>query len=98
MKPVLTSVAALLLVGTVHASDPDLGRNLAATCAACHGTDGHSAGVNAALAGVGKDALIKTLKEFKNGEKPATVMNQLVKGYNDAQIDAIASYFSAQPK
>lgn len=98
----VVSKAALLLLlplaHNAHAGDPNLGRNLAATCAACHGTDGKSAGINANLAGIGKELLVKTFKEFKSGEKPATVMHQLAKGYNDAQIDAIATYLSAQPK
>jgi cytochrome c553 len=36
------------------------------------------------------------MKAFQRGEKPATIMHQLAKGYNDAQIDAIAGYLSAQ--
>lgn len=95
-----TGLVALLLAaaGTAHAADPNLGRNLAASCAACHGTDGRSAGINANLAGVSKDTLVQTLKAFKSGEKPATVMNQLAKGYDDAQIEAIAGFLAAQRK
>lgn len=103
MKRSLSSVTGLLVLlfavaGTAQANDPNLGRNLAATCAACHGTDGKTAGINANLAGVPKDTLVQTLKAFKSGEKPATVMNQLAKGYDDAQIEAIAGYLAAQKK
>jgi sulfide dehydrogenase cytochrome subunit len=103
MKRNFKTIALLLTLlsaaaGTANAADPDLGRNLAATCAACHGTDGRTAGINANLAGVAKDTLIQTLKAFKSGEKPATVMHQLAKGYTDAQLDAIAGYLAAQPK
>ncbi len=100
--PRLQATALLVLLpaaaGTANAADPDLGRNLAATCAACHGTDGRTAGINANLAGVPKDTLVQTLKAFKSGEKPATVMHQLAKGYSDAQLDAVAGYLAAQPK
>lgn len=95
-RTIVGALLPLFLSGYAHASDPDLGRNLSATCAACHGTDGKSAGINANLAGVDKALLVKTLKDFQSGEKPATVMNQLAKGYNDAQIEAIATYLSAQ--
>lgn len=103
MKRNLVTIAALLTLlpaatGAALAAEPDLGRNLAATCAACHGTDGRTAGINANLAGVAKDTLVQTLKAFKSGEKPATVMHQLSKGYTDAQLDAIAGYLAAQPK
>eukprot|EP01031_Cornospumella_fuschlensis_P004145 gene4145-5188_t len=32
---------------------------------------------------------------FKSGARTATVMHQISKGYNDAQIQALAGYFSA---
>jgi cytochrome c553 len=38
------------------------------------------------------------MKAFRDGTRPATVMHQLAKGYSEAQIDAIAEYFSAQRK
>lgn len=76
--------------------DPNLGRNLAATCANCHGTDGVSAGVNESLAGSRKQDMIRTMNDFKAGRKLATIMHQLAKGYSDSQIEAIAEYFAAQ--
>jgi cytochrome c553 len=39
------------------------------------------------------------MQDFKAGRAPnATVMHQLAKGYNDAEINAIAAYFAAQKK
>lgn len=75
-------------------------RSLAATCANCHGTDGRAApGASlASLAGQDKAFLVKQMTDFKSGARPATVMHQISKGYNDAQIDAIAAYFAAQKK
>jgi cytochrome c553 len=101
MKHTLASITALLtllpaMAGTANAADPNLGRNLAATCANCHGTNGKSVGTNVVLAGMPKDTLLKSLKELKSGEKPATLMHQMSKGYTDAQVDAIATYFAAQ--
>ena len=80
-------------------SDPLLGRSLAATCANCHGTDGVSKGVVASLAGQKKEDLIRKMQEFKAGNRPATIMQQLAKGYSDEQIELIAAWFSgASPK
>ncbi len=76
--------------------DPHLGRNLAATCANCHGTGGASVGGNEPLAGKPKAELMQKLQDFKAGRKPATVMHQLAKGYSDAQLEAIAAWFAAQ--
>ena len=93
-----TLVAALVgFAGTAAAQgDPTLGRNLAATCANCHGTNGVSAGGNESLAGRPKEDIVKTMQDFKAGRKPATIMHQLSKGFSDAQIEAIAAYFSQQ--
>ena len=73
-------------------------RSLAATCAACHGTDGNAeAGAGLiGLRGRDKDYLAAQLAAFKDGTRPATVMHQIAKGYTPAQIDQLAAYFAAQ--
>lgn len=73
-------------------------KSLAATCANCHGTDGRSVAGSAVptLAGLPKDHLVAQLKAFKAGTRPSTIMQQLAKGYSDAQIEQIAGYFAAQ--
>jgi cytochrome c553 len=88
----LAAVAAPVLAQ----DDPNLGRNLAATCANCHGTGGVSAGGNESLAGKRKEDLLKALQDFKSGAKPATIMHQLAKGFSDSQLEAIAAWFAAQ--
>ena len=50
----------------------------------------------AALAGMDKDYMVKTMQEFKTGKRPATLMHQIAKGYSDDQIAMIAEYFSNQ--
>lgn len=73
-------------------------RSLAAGCAACHGTDGRPAKGSsaAALAGRGREAMRTRLLAFKRGAIPATVMGQIAAGYSDAEITAIAGYYSKQ--
>ncbi len=78
------------------AQDASATRSLAATCTACHGTDGISVGgVPPSLAGQNKDYLLQQLNDFKAGKLPATIMHQHAKGYTDAQLVAIAGYFAA---
>ena len=74
-------------------------RSLAATCAPCHGTNGVSAGgAIPGLAGGNKENFIVQMQSFKDGKRQATVMQQIAKGYDDAEITALAEYFSAQKK
>ena len=64
-------------------------RALAANCAACHGTNGNSAGgAIPGLAGGNKDYFVAQMKAFKEGKREATVMHQIAKGYSEAEIAA----------
>jgi cytochrome subunit of sulfide dehydrogenase len=73
---------------------------LAATCANCHGTNGKAVEGSAvvSLTGVPKDYIITQMQAFKSGARPATIMHQISKGYSDAQIEQVATYFAAQKK
>jgi cytochrome c553 len=81
---------------SVHAQDA-AGRNLAASCAICHGTDGRVvSGDIKPLAGAPRERIASELRAFRDGRQPATVMHQLAKGYTDREIDAMADWFAAQ--
>ncbi|HEY9210306.1 MAG TPA: c-type cytochrome [Methylotenera sp.] len=77
-------------------------RSLAASCAACHGTQGNAVSINnnndstPALAGVSKTDIISKLQAFKSGERSATVMHRHAKGLTADEITALAEYFSKQ--
>ena len=71
-----------------------LGQN----CAACHGTDGRE--FNEAmppLAGMEKNEFIRAMKAFKQGERPAIVMDRVAKAFTDDEVEAMAEFFAAQP-
>ena len=74
-------------------------RQLAANCAACHGTDGKSVQGSPlpVLAGMPANKLVEALSEAKAGKRPdSTVMHQLAKGLSEQQIQTLADYFAAQ--
>jgi cytochrome c553 len=74
-------------------------RSLAANCAACHGTNGNSAGgAIPGLAGIDREYFLIQVKAFRDGKREATVMHQISKGYSDAEMVALADYFAARPK
>jgi cytochrome subunit of sulfide dehydrogenase len=79
------------------AQDANLARNLAATCANCHGTNGIARGDMKPLAGVSAEKIVAALADYKSGNQPATIMHQIAKGYTDEQIKLVANWFAAQP-
>lgn len=105
MKPQVLIIAVTLAAGLHFSAQAQSAqqlniRSLAATCANCHGTNGKAQDGSAvvSLAGMPKDYIVKQMKDFQSGARPATIMHQLAKGYSDAQIDQIASYFAAQKR
>jgi cytochrome c553 len=99
LKITLAATALMALSGLAQAQSDALQiRSWAASCAACHGTDGRAQPGMESLAGANKDEMVKKMLDFKAGRKPATIMHQLSKGYSDEQIVAIAGYFAAQKK
>ncbi len=90
------SGAALAPSALAQGADPNLGRNLAAACANCHGTNGVSRQGMPNLAGQQRAYLVQQMQDFRAGKRPATIMHQIAKGYTDEQIDALAAYFSEQ--
>ena len=95
----LAACAAMLLLpaGAALAQDANLARNLAATCANCHGTNGQARGDMKVLAGMSAEKMLALIADFKSGAQPSTVMGQLSKGYTDEQIKLVAGFFAAQP-
>jgi cytochrome subunit of sulfide dehydrogenase len=94
LPAVLTALA--LAAPLALAQDTNLARNLAATCANCHGTNGNARGDMKSLAGVSADKIVAALADYKSGNQPATIMHQISKGYTDEQVKLIAAYFAAQ--
>lgn len=88
-----TAVWLLAVAAPVSAQDA---RYLAGNCANCHGTNGQAQPGMPRLAGMPAEAFLASMKAFKDGTRPATIMHQLAKGYSDEQIATLARYFSQQ--
>ena len=98
MKKSRVTLLAAAFIGSVlalpvSAQDVNLGRNLAATCVTCHGKGSTGTGT---LDGMPKAQMMQTMKDFKSGARPATLMHQLSKGYTEQQVELIGEYFSKQ--
>jgi cytochrome subunit of sulfide dehydrogenase len=100
--PLQAALAAALVSASGFASAQDAKamqvRSLAATCANCHGSEGRppQGSVLPPLAGVSVARFSERMQAFKSGAAGPTVMHQIAKGFNDAQIEQMAAYFAAQ--
>lgn len=94
----MMSLLMLVLVSTpALAAEPvSAGERLAATCTACHATRNTVGASLPPLAGQPKETLLASLKAFKEGSRPATIMTQLARGYTDEQLEQVAAWFAAQ--
>jgi cytochrome subunit of sulfide dehydrogenase len=100
MRCQITVAAALACLAPAAFAQDAGARNLAAACAICHGTQGKPA-PNAPLiplAGLPRDHIANQMRAFRDGQRPATVMHQVAKGYSDAEIEAIAGWYAAQKR
>lgn len=100
--PFLAAFAAMALAGPAVAQnaapDPAAVRVLAGPCANCHGPDGHSPGAIPSIAGLDAADTLKKLRGFRDGSEPSTVMGRLARGYDDAQLAALAQWFAEVAK
>ncbi|EYC51182.1 class I cytochrome c [Hylemonella gracilis str. Niagara R] len=104
MKKFLSIGSILLLAVALSTSAAAQGvdtqvRVWAASCAACHGTNGAGGPARGAIpviAGQDKTVLLQKLLAYKKGELQATVMHQHAKGYSDGELERLAAFFAAQ--
>jgi len=93
----LALIIGALAISAPATATPPTAAMLSNACAACHGTLGASAGAALpTLAGQDKDVIVDSMREFKSGKRPSTIMGRLAKGYTDDDIVAMADFFSKQ--
>ncbi len=93
----LAAAGSVVVSGSVAAAPPDDATMLAGTCFGCHGTAGSSVGpASPTIAGMATDTFLEGMKAYKEGKRPATVMDRIAKGYTDDELKLMAGYFSKQ--
>jgi cytochrome c553 len=74
------------------------GAEKAATCAACHGKDGHSVDPNYPnLAGQYQSYLVKALSDYRAGRRTNAIMTGFAAQLSNQDIEDLAVWFSSQP-
>jgi sulfide dehydrogenase cytochrome subunit len=88
-------VVAVVSVATALAASPDAPAG-ASSCSGCHSA---SAGVDTPVPPLnGRNAadIVAQMDAFRSGQKAATVMDRLAKGFSEAEVQAIAAWYAAQ--
>nr|VFK52514.1 MAG: sulfide dehydrogenase (flavocytochrome c), cytochrome c subunit [Candidatus Kentron sp. TUN]VFK52835.1 MAG: sulfide dehydrogenase (flavocytochrome c), cytochrome c subunit [Candidatus Kentron sp. TUN] len=68
---------------------------LSQPCAGCHGIDGSSVGpASPTIAGMSEDYFLESMNEYRDEERPSTIMGRIAKGYSEDEIEAMATWFS----
>lgn len=86
-------------IATAQAADLQAGKKLAAaTCASCHGPEGKTpAAPNyPILAGQYRDYLLRSLRAYKSGQRENAVMNGMVSGLSDRDLQNLAAWYANQ--
>lgn len=67
-------------------------------CAACHGVNGQEFLESMpSLAGMSIEQFTRAMHAFRDGKRPTVIMDRVARGFTDAEIDAMAIWFNAQP-
>jgi cytochrome subunit of sulfide dehydrogenase len=97
MKAVHWGLAAIAVSVTAMAGAPvavadvDRAAMVTTSCFACHSIDGTGNIPN--LVGYPPDILVMQMRMFKDGTRPATIMDRVAKGYGDEDFVLMGEYF-----
>jgi cytochrome c553 len=85
----LVSIAA----ASAASAEPPAG---AASCSGCHPASTRVTSPVLRLAGLDRTAIVRAMQDFRSGQRTATVMDRIAKGFTDAEIQAIAAWYATQ--
>ncbi|WP_407666818.1 c-type cytochrome [Microvirga roseola] len=89
-------VVAGLAPSAIEAADAQAGRQKITACQACHGLDGVSKNPEAPnLAGQIENYLVKSMMDYRTGERRHESMNIVAKDLSDQDIADIAAYYAS---
>ncbi len=89
---VAIGVASIAAVA-VASAEPPAG---AAACSGCHPASTRVTSPVPRLAGLDRAAIVKAMQDFRSGQRASTVMDRIAKGFTDAEIQAIATWYATQ--
>ena len=93
-KVVAAAIGAISIAATaVVSAEPPAG---AASCSGCHPASARVTSPVPRLAGLDRAAIVRAMQDFRSGQRAATVMDRIAKGFTDEEIQAIAAWYATQ--
>jgi sulfide dehydrogenase cytochrome subunit len=95
LLPIFPAAAVVLFftAAAADSSEPPVG---AAACSGCHPPSSAVETSVPVLAGRSAQDIAAQMRAFRFGQRRATVMDRIVKGYSDSEIEAIAGWYQTQ--
>lgn len=85
------ALVVLLAWGSAQAAEaPPAG---ATSCSGCHGAP-HPEAIMPPITGRPAAEIVAAMTEFRDGKRPATVMDRIAKGFTDEETRAIAAWLA----
>lgn len=82
--------------GPATNSNPVPASVMAHSCAACHGTNGQLGDeFFKPLAGMPVQQFVRTMTDFREGQRQSTLMGHVAKGFTDADFQVMGEFFAA---
>jgi sulfide dehydrogenase cytochrome subunit len=89
--------AVVVVLGSIAAafaaSEPPAG---ASSCSGCHPPNTSVQPPVPPLAGKSAAEIVAQMQAFRKGERPATVMDRIAKGFSEPEVQAIADWYAQQ--
>jgi sulfide dehydrogenase cytochrome subunit len=88
LRSAIATMAVLMFAAVLPAQAEEAAGLMAETCAACHSPHSHS--TIPSLDGRPAAELLRGLLAFRDGTRPATIMDRIARGYSREQLGALA--------
>ena len=93
---IIGTAAGLAWIGPATAASLANAPPGALSCSGCHAAAASVETPVPRLAGRDANEIVAAMQAFRAGQKPATVMDRIAKGFTDEEINAIAAWYAAQ--
>jgi len=99
----IENIAAYLATATngsakaiANGGDAKKGKELAASCLACHNDDTSAGASNPILSGQHSNYLERAMQEYQTGKRKNALMQSMVQSFSEDEIKDLAAYFTSQ--